>query len=130
MDKKLYRSRDKVISGVAGGIADYFYIDPTIVRLLWVLVAFMGGTGIIAYIICIVVIPEGPGYEVSGVEEKNIDEKSIKHNNRILGGGILIFLGVAFLIQKYVRWFDFDFMWPLILVAVGVYIIFKNRKEN
>ena len=58
--KKLYRSsRNKVIAGVCGGVAEYFNIDPTIVRLLWILFCCMGGSGILAYIICLFVIPEG-----------------------------------------------------------------------
>ncbi|NSW89709.1 MAG: PspC domain-containing protein [Firmicutes bacterium] len=58
--KKLYRSsRNKIIAGVCGGLAEYFNIDPTIVRVLWILFACMGGSGILAYIICVFVIPEG-----------------------------------------------------------------------
>lgn len=57
--KKLYRSRDnKMISGVCGGVAEYINLDPTIVRLLWVLFGFMGGSGVLAYIIAAIIIPE------------------------------------------------------------------------
>ena len=60
--KKLYRStHDKKIAGVCGGIAEYFDMDPTIVRLLWVLASFVVGCGILAYIICAFVIPSDPG---------------------------------------------------------------------
>lgn len=55
--KKLYRSsRNKMICGVCGGIAEYINIDPTIVRLLWVLIAF-SGVGILAYIIAAIIMP-------------------------------------------------------------------------
>ncbi len=59
--KRLYRSRtDRQISGVCGGLADYFKIDPTLVRLLFVLgLLFVGGT-LWAYIILMIVIPEEP----------------------------------------------------------------------
>jgi len=51
-----------MIAGVCGGLAEYFDIDPTIVRLLWVLFIFMGvGAGIPAYIIAWIIIPEAPG---------------------------------------------------------------------
>ncbi|MCX7904447.1 MAG: PspC domain-containing protein [Caloramator sp.] len=61
MEKRLYRSRtDRMIAGVCGGIAKYFDMDPTIVRLLWVLIVMLGGSGILAYIICWIVIPEEP----------------------------------------------------------------------
>jgi phage shock protein C len=59
--KRLYKSStDKKIAGVCGGIAEYFDIDPTIVRLLWALISLAYGTGIIAYIVCAFVIPEKP----------------------------------------------------------------------
>ncbi len=65
MQKRLYRSsRDKKIAGVCGGIAEYFGIDPTIVRLLWVIGSFAFGCGILAYIICALVIPNDPSYPV------------------------------------------------------------------
>ena len=63
MQKKLYRSgSDKKIAGVCGGIAKYLNIDPTIVRLIWALIVVCGGAGLLAYIICALVIPEEPGY--------------------------------------------------------------------
>ena len=61
MHKKLYRSvREKMLGGVAAGVAEYFDIDPTIVRLIFVLSIFVGGAGIIAYIIMWIVVPKGP----------------------------------------------------------------------
>ena len=56
--KKIYRSsRNRIIAGVCGGIAEYLNIDPTIVRVLWVLFMGIGGSGILAYIICALIIP-------------------------------------------------------------------------
>jgi phage shock protein C len=61
MTKKLYRSRsDRMLAGVCGGLADYFGIDPTIVRILMVLFALAGGPGLILYIILLLIIPESP----------------------------------------------------------------------
>ncbi len=61
MKKKLYRSRnDKKLAGVCAGFAQYFGIDPTIVRLLFVFFVLWAGTGLLAYIICALVIPEEP----------------------------------------------------------------------
>ena len=63
MQKKLYRvSEGKVLAGVCGGIAEYFDLDPTIIRVIWALLAATG-SGILAYIICAVLIPEKPGSE-------------------------------------------------------------------
>lgn len=61
MGKKLYRSRkNKSICGVCGGIAEYFKIDVTIIRLIWALAILCAGTGLMAYIVCAFVIPEEP----------------------------------------------------------------------
>ena len=61
MEKKLYKSnQNKMIDGVCGGIAEYFGVDPTVVRLLWALFSLMGGSGILAYIIAAIIIPRSP----------------------------------------------------------------------
>jgi len=61
MEKKLYKSREnRMIDGVCGGIAEYFNIDPTIVRLGWVIFSLAGGSGVLAYIIALIIIPENP----------------------------------------------------------------------
>ena len=61
MEKKLYKSnQNKLIDGVCGGIAEYFGIDPTVVRLIWALFSLMGGSGILAYIIAAIIIPRSP----------------------------------------------------------------------
>ena len=58
MEKKLYRSdTDKMLCGVCGGVAEYFDVDPTIIRLLWAILACTG-SGIVAYIIAAVIIPK------------------------------------------------------------------------
>ena len=58
MNKRLYRSKnEKKIAGVCGGMAEYFNIDPTLIRLAWVIFGLTFGTGILAYIICAFVIP-------------------------------------------------------------------------
>ncbi len=60
-NKKLYRSRnDRMVAGVAGGLAEYFGIDPTIVRLAFVVLALLGGPGLIVYLIMWIVVPEAP----------------------------------------------------------------------
>ena len=60
MEKKLYRIREgKKIAGVCGGIAEYFAIDPTIIRLIWALVG-LTGAGIVAYLVAALIIPEKP----------------------------------------------------------------------
>lgn len=59
MNKRLYKSNyNKMVCGVCGGIAEYFNIDPTLVRLAWILFTFAGGCGLIAYIICAIIMPQ------------------------------------------------------------------------
>ena len=61
MEKKLYRSVcDKKLAGVCGGFAEYLNIDATIVRLIWAILVVCGGCGLLAYLICALVIPEAP----------------------------------------------------------------------
>ena len=61
MDKRLYKSnKNKMLGGVCSGIAEYFDLDPTLVRLGWILFCALGGCGILAYIIAAVVIPRNP----------------------------------------------------------------------
>jgi phage shock protein PspC (stress-responsive transcriptional regulator) len=63
MKKRLYKDNsDKKICGVCSGIAKYFDIDPTLVRLGWAIFVACAGTGLLAYIICAIVMPDEPGY--------------------------------------------------------------------
>jgi len=67
--KRLYRSRrERMIAGVCGGLAEYFSIDPTLVRLFFVFTALLGGPGLIAYIVMMIVVPEEPLAESATVE--------------------------------------------------------------
>jgi phage shock protein C len=59
--KKLYRSkRDRVLGGVCGGLGNFFNIDPVFVRVLWVVSFFVGGIGLLGYLIAWIIIPEEP----------------------------------------------------------------------
>lgn len=61
MEKKLYKSNvNRMVNGVCGGIAEYFDVDPTLIRLAWVVFCAMGGSGLIAYIIAAIIIPRNP----------------------------------------------------------------------
>jgi phage shock protein C len=66
--KRLYRSRhDRMIGGLCGGLGEYFGIDPTVVRLLFVLAALVGGHGILAYLILLVIVPLEPAEQTTAV---------------------------------------------------------------
>lgn len=61
MKKRLYKSNDdKQLDGVCAGLGKYFDIDPTIIRLIWAVITLCGGAGIVAYIICAIIIPREP----------------------------------------------------------------------
>jgi len=59
--KRLYKSSDKKICGVCSGIAEYLDVDPTVIRLAWVILTLAGGSGIIAYIVAALVMDDNPG---------------------------------------------------------------------
>jgi len=75
MKKKLYRdTKNEMLAGVCAGIAKYFDIDPTVIRLIWVVITLAGGSGLIAYIICALIIPEEPDF--TEVDWQNIENEN------------------------------------------------------
>ena len=67
--KKLYRSQDeRMIGGVCGGLGDFFGIDPTLIRLLFVFLTLLGAQGVLAYLILLIVVPEEPSVTVRSSE--------------------------------------------------------------
>lgn len=128
---KLKRSRtNKMIAGVCGGLGEYFNIDPTIVRIATVLLGFMSfGTFIIAYIACVVIIPEEDG--VIYQDDKN---NRYSENTPLFIGGGLILLGTYLLAKVIFPWFNFRIrqlfrFWPVLLILLGIYILF-NRNDR
>jgi phage shock protein C len=145
MNKKLYRSRkEKMIGGVAGGLAEYFEIDPTLVRIIFIVSLFLGGSGILAYIILWILVPEEP-YIMSSTETKEQTENANqnvkddaqyntayqeqRNRRRNVLGAILIIFGVMFLANNLIPRFDFGDYWPLILIILGV-VVLINSKQN
>lgn len=85
MAKRLYKSRkNKMIDGVCGGIAEYFNMDPTIIRIIAVIIACIKGAGIIAYIIACFVIPYADNFDddVEHMKSANIDEENHKSESK------------------------------------------------
>lgn len=73
--KKLYRSRDdRIIGGVCGGIGEYLNIDPTAIRLIYILFALWFGSGILAYIIFLILVPEEPQESTIDSRESNRED--------------------------------------------------------
>jgi phage shock protein PspC (stress-responsive transcriptional regulator) len=126
--KKLERSREStVIGGVCGGLSEYFNIDPIIFRIAFVILALGEGIGVIAYIVCWIAIPERPKGEVADTTPPKSDLV------KFLPGLALILVGVLFLFDNLFFWFDFDHLWPLIVIGAGLMMIFftlQNRGER
>lgn len=142
MEKKLYRvPQGKMISGVCGGFAEYLAIDPTIVRIGTVILAFVTAffPVFIAYIICAAIMPEKPvGYtaradedqvEVLDKEGNRVQESGLKKNNRLIGI-LLVGFGGFLLFDRLFWWFDHRMFWSLAIVAVGLVILLKGKKDN
>jgi len=74
--RRLYRSRDRQLAGVAGGMAEYLDIDPTVIRILWIIVAIAsGGLALLAYVILALVIPQSPYAAAPGPSEPDASSR-------------------------------------------------------
>ena len=128
MDKKLFRSnRNKVIAGVCGGIAEYFGVDPTIVRIIWLICILPGGIGLIAYIICWVAMPANANRYTSPFDEQQQTAGDSEKNKRVLGIALII-IGAAFLLDRIFLWFDLNIIIPLGIIVVALIILINARK--
>lgn len=140
MDDRLYRSRDdRMLAGVAGGLAELWGADPSLVRVVWaLLVVFTGGIAFVAYIVMAFVVPEGPvstgvGGDADGSAAGfRAPPRTAGAERRARGGGlpggpiaglILIAIGAFFLARQFIPQLDFDWFWPLILIGIGVLVL-------
>ena len=145
MNRRLYRCRhDKRLAGVSSGLAEYFDVDVSLVRVLWVLSIFFGGLGILAYIVLAIVVPIEPetieapeaGTTATAVEPRAHAGWSVAdeaHRHRTSGSGmganffgmILILFGALALIDGYLPgWADNGrFLWPAFILGVGALLV-------
>ena len=147
MPKRLYLSRkNKVIAGVAGGIAEYLDVDPVLIRIAFIIAIFAGGSGILAYIIAWIIIPEQPKEETmttpietppppqpsQASQPPPLEPKPEPRPSRgsVVGGAILIVLGLLFLGHNFLPDFNFIDYWPLILVVIGGSLIYKSLQSK
>ncbi|HET8587058.1 MAG TPA: PspC domain-containing protein, partial [Candidatus Limnocylindria bacterium] len=133
---------ERVIAGVAGGVADYLNVDPAIVRVIWAVLVFTtGGLFGLIYIIMWIVVPEAPaGYESTawagtssepmppGSEPRPVGPpppvaRRGSGDGRLILGAILIVLGLFFLLRSYIPAIAWDRFWPILLVAAGVALL-------
>lgn len=155
-------SSNRVIAGVCGGLAEYFRVDPILVRLVWLALVLAGGAGIIMYIIALIIMPEKQ--EVNSLqtvqrknrnedtvvegdasvteeqssseekEEQRNEQKKMKYENdekrQKTLGFILVGLGCYFLLAKFIPRIQFHNWWPVLLIIIGFFIVFKNKGDN
>lgn len=145
--KRLYRSRtDRMVSGVCGGLAQYFNIDVTLVRLAFLLLLVFGGGGFLIYIVLAIVVPEegstaGSPQEVIQSNAQDFGNRarelgegfgSTAAGNRqgaLLVGGVLIAVGILFLVQNILR-INFSQFWPLLLIVIGVALLVPQFRKQ
>jgi phage shock protein C len=149
MDKRITKSKtDKIIDGVCGGLAEYFGIDSVIVRLVFVVLVFFNGLGLLLYIILVIIMPKAG--QVDQSPKETIKENVQEIGDQIKGAGegfgqaaskrtgekhraawigiILILLGIFFLLDNLhlIRWINKDILWPIIIIFVGVWLLIRR----
>jgi phage shock protein C len=153
MRERLYRSReDRMLFGVAGGMARFLDIDPSIVRIVWALLVLAGGAGLLLYIVAAIVIPEAPaGWAPSTASDAQSGDASSASaragggattgtagpawgyragvERRERGGGavllglLLVVVGGWFLLQRFLPQVDADILWPVGLLLLGAALV-------
>lgn len=125
MEKKLYRSRtNSMIGGVCGGLGEYLNVDPTILRVVAVLLIFADGIGLLAYLIGWLLVPRRPEMEAEVVTPERSEL------SRLLPGLALIVIGLIFLVNNLIPWFRFSYLWPVVLIVLGVALLLKAQKKE
>lgn len=130
--KRLHRSlQNRWIAGACGGLGEYLDVDPLIIRLLLLILVFLGGSGIILYIVAWIMMPLNPNH--TGVP--------IKKSSAQVWGVILIVIGALVLLSNlelfpYFHWFEFwdIFDWkiivPLIIIIIGVMLVMNYFRTS
>lgn len=151
---RLYRSRhDRMLAGVAGGLAEMWGADPSLVRVIWaLLVVFTGGIALLVYIVMALVVPEEPldfDRAAAAGEAATPEARAAalaEHEARVAArraaggergafpasvilGGFLIILGGFFLAREFLPSIDFDWFWPLVLVGLGVLLVVTSMRR-
>jgi phage shock protein C len=121
----LRRTRDdRVIGGVCGGLGRYLGIDPVLMRIAFVILAFAGGGGILVYLVAWVLIPvERPGEDLGTVRPEGAD------TTRLIVGGALIAVGTILLLNLSLPALG-RYFWPLALIAVGVAVVIQASSSR
>lgn len=136
--QRLYRSRtNKVFAGVCGGLAEYFDVDPVIIRIIFVLMVLFGGSGILLYIAAIFIVPLKPytPADFTSTETKEITPATSSKARNVVGY-ILVILGGLLLLSNLdiFHFFDFlgdavEYVFPVLLIILGMAIIYYRQSN-
>lgn len=127
--KRLYKSRtERMIDGVCGGLAEFFSLDVTLVRIAWVLLTLIGGSGILLYIVAMIVMPVNPAPIPVQASARSTGA------NAKFWGILLVVIGILWLLRNldipyYLHWwgFSWDYVLPVILIMAGVAFLYGGR---
>jgi len=130
--KRLYKSRtERMIDGVCGGVAEYFGVDPTLVRIACVLLTLVGGSGILLYIIGMIIIPTNP---LGAAGPAGSERKGASGLNQKFWGILLVGVGLSWLLSNlgltlWGHWWGFSWnvFFPVLLILAGVAFLFGGR---
>jgi phage shock protein C len=137
---RLYRSRsDRMLFGVAGGLARYLNVDPSIVRIVWVLLFFAAGAGILLYVVAAFLVPEEPAGYVAGsaasvaagegaATDRSPYERRDTGGGAILIGVILLLVGGWLLLERFLPTLEGRVVWPAILIIVGLVLVLGSLR--
>lgn len=143
--KKLERDkRNKVIGGVCAGLANYFDIDVSLVRLLFAIAFFVFSSGFWIYLLLWIVMPASQGgkteanYYVSpdGTTESSSDETTsivkepVQNKGSFIAGLILIGIGALGLLNQYIPEINWSTAWPFLLIVLGIFLIIPKNKRS
>jgi phage shock protein C len=128
--KRLYKSRtSRMIDGVCGGVAEYFGVDPTLVRIAWLLLAFMGGMGIVLYFVAMILMPKNP----ETVPPPSGDPSG---KNSKFWGLLLVTVGVVWFLSNlgvaiWSHWWHlpWDVVFSVLLILAGVAFLMGGRNS-
>lgn len=127
--QKIMRSReDKIIAGVCGAIGHHFALDPLLIRLIFVILLFGGGIGILLYPLLWLIIPlepEGNPTRQNAPIPASITEQLTRQRNTKFGT-ILVVLGTGLMINQFVPWI-YPFLIPALLIGSGIVLFYRTR---
>lgn len=124
-----------MLGGVAGGLAEYFEVDSTLIRLIFIILFFSGGSGLLLYLVLWLIVPAKPGMKIADEKtiKENVEEIKTKAKNvepgrsRMAFGILLLVLGTILLLRNlgFFRIFVGK-LWPIVLVIIGIAILFRD----